>query len=106
MHVELTLPVAQSHAQWSPASRTCAVTDTVEFKWSLVINFIEDFGLLGIMVAGVLHKRGPTELWDMLYCQSLFWVLAAILAKLPTLVCRSCPQRCLIRRVNSFCFIA
>jgi len=78
--------ITRSHAQWSPAFRTCAITDTVEFKWSLVINFIEDFGLLGIMIAGVLHKRGATELWDMLYFQSLFWILAAILAKLPTLI--------------------
>jgi hypothetical protein len=35
----------------------CAVTDTAGFKWNLVINFVEAFGLLGITIACVLHER-------------------------------------------------
>ena len=69
------------------------------------MNFIEDFGLLGITIVGVLRKRGKGELWDMLFFQSMFWIFAAILVKLPTLVCRSYSKRCLVRRINSFCII-
>ena len=82
----------------------CAITDTAEFKWSLLINVIEDFGLLGITTTGALHTRTATKLSEILCLQSLLWTLAAILAKLPTLACRS-SQRCLVRQVNSFCFI-
>lgn len=54
-----------------------------------MINFIEDFVLLGIMILGVLHKRNATHLWNMLYLQGLFWILTATLTELPSMVCRS-----------------
>jgi hypothetical protein len=76
----------------------CAVTDTAEFKWSLLINVIEDFGLLGITTTGALHTRTATKLSEILCLQSLLWTLAAILAKLPTLVCHSCSKRRLVCR--------
>ena len=39
------------------------------------------------MIYGVLHKRNATHLWKMLYFQGLFWVLAAIMTELPSVVC-------------------
>ena len=54
-----------------------------------MINFIEDFVLLGIMILGVLHKRNATHLWNMLYLQGLFWILTATLTELPSVVGRS-----------------
>ena len=60
-----------------------------------MINFIEDFVLLGIMILGVLHKKNATHLWNMLYLQGLFWILTATLTELPSMVCRLCPLRSL-----------
>jgi hypothetical protein len=53
----------------------------------MTINFIGDFVLLAVMIYGVLHKRNATHLWNMLYVQGLFWILAAILTELPSVVC-------------------
>ena len=55
-----------------------------------MVNFIEDFVLLGIMILGVLHKKNATHLWNMLYLQGLFWILTATLTELPSMVCRLC----------------
>src|SRR6266702_1918467 len=82
--------IIQGQAQWSPQFRTCSVFQTTEYKWSIMINFIEDFILLGIMIWGVLRKRNATHLWNLLYLQGLFWVLTATLTELPSVVCRSC----------------
>jgi len=79
--------VAQGHTQWVPALRTCGITGTYEFKWSITINFIEDSVLLAIMIFGVLHKRNSTHLWNILYFQALFWILAATMTELPSVVC-------------------
>ncbi|KAI0298686.1 hypothetical protein B0F90DRAFT_1668974 [Multifurca ochricompacta] len=76
--------VTQGHTQWVPVLRTCSISGTNEFKWSIVINFVEDFVLLGIMFFGVLHKRNATHLWNMLYFQGLFWILTATLTELPS----------------------
>jgi hypothetical protein len=38
------------------------------------------------MFFGVLHKRNATHLWNMLYFQALFWILAAIFTELPSVV--------------------
>jgi len=76
--------VAKGHTQWSPVLRTCTLTGTDEFKWSILINFVEDFVLLVVMFFGVLHKRNATHLWNMLYFQGLFWILTSILTELPS----------------------
>jgi hypothetical protein len=39
------------------------------------------------MFFGVLHKRNATHLWNMLYFQALFWILAATFTELPSVVC-------------------
>lgn len=39
------------------------------------------------MFFGVLHKRNATRLWNMLYFQALFWILAATFTELPSVVC-------------------
>jgi len=52
-----------------------------------MINFVEDFVLLAIMIFGVLHKRNSTHLWNILYFQALFWILAATMTELPSVVC-------------------
>jgi len=54
-----------------------------------MINFLEDSVLLAIMIFGVLHKRNATHLWSMLYFQALFWILAATMTELPSVVCLS-----------------
>jgi hypothetical protein len=78
---------AQGQSAWSPALGGCAITRTDEFRWSIMINFISDFVLLGIMILGVLQKRNATYLWNMLYFQALFWILAATMTELPSVVC-------------------
>jgi hypothetical protein len=78
---------AQGHTQWVPALHTCNISKTEEFKWSILVNFVEDFVLLVVMIFGVLHKRNSTHLWNILYFQALFWILAATLTELPSVVC-------------------
>jgi hypothetical protein len=39
------------------------------------------------MIYGVLHKRNATHLWNLLFFQGLFWLLAAILTEIPSVVC-------------------
>lgn len=77
--------MTRGQTQWSPQFHTCGVSLTAEYKWSIMINFIEDFVLLGIMFLGVLHKRNATHLWNMLYFQGLFWILTATLTELPSM---------------------
>jgi len=72
---------------WSPVLNACAITGTKDFTLSITINFIEDFVLLSVMFFGVLHKRNATRLWNMLYFQALFWILAATFTELPSVVC-------------------
>jgi len=76
--------ITRGHAEWSPVLQTCAVTSTDQFKWSIMINFVEDFVLLSAMIFGVLHKRNATHLWNMLYFQALLWILAATMTELPS----------------------
>jgi hypothetical protein len=57
-----------------------------------MVNFISDFVLLAVMIMGVLQKRNATYLWNMLYFQALFWILAATLTELPSVVCLSDPR--------------
>lgn len=76
--------ITRGRTQWSPQLHTCGVYQTTEYKWSIMVNFIEDFVLLGIMILGVLHKRNSTHLWNMLYLQGLFWILTATLTELPS----------------------
>jgi hypothetical protein len=45
-----------------------------------------DLSLLGIMFAGVLHKKNATRLWRMLYFQGIFWIMTAIATEVPCLV--------------------
>ncbi|KAF8256660.1 hypothetical protein EI94DRAFT_1763813 [Lactarius quietus] len=77
--------MSRGHTEWSPQLRTCGVSQTAEFKWSIMINFFGDFLLLGIMILGVLHKRNATHLWNMLYLQGLFWILTATLTEIPSM---------------------
>ncbi|KAH9031647.1 hypothetical protein EDB85DRAFT_2145983 [Lactarius pseudohatsudake] len=76
--------ITLGQAQWSPDFRTCNVLQTDSYKWSIMVNFIEDFILLVIMIWGVLRKRNATHLWNLLYLQGLFWVLTACLTELPS----------------------
>ncbi|KAH9973491.1 hypothetical protein BGW80DRAFT_1252062 [Lactifluus volemus] len=82
----LMLRIAQGHSEWSPLLRSCVVTSTDEYKWSLLMRLIADFVLLGTMILGVLRKRDPTRLWDMLYFQGLFWISAALLSEVPDVI--------------------
>jgi len=76
--------LTKGQTQWVPALSTCSISGTNEFKWSILVNFVEDSVLLVIMIFGVLHKRNATHLWSMLYFQALFWILAATMTELPS----------------------
>ncbi|KAH9973880.1 hypothetical protein BGW80DRAFT_228208 [Lactifluus volemus] len=78
--------ITKSHNRWDPSLHGCAVTRTTDFRWSLLIKFVADLIMLGIMILGVLHKRNATYLWNMLYFQGLFWILTAIMTDLPNVV--------------------
>ena len=52
-----------------------------------MINFVEDSVLLAVMFFGVLRRRNATYLWELLCLQGLFWILAAVLTELPSVVC-------------------
>jgi hypothetical protein len=110
---------AQGHTAWSPALNGCGISRTDEFRWSIMINFISDSVLLLIMVLGVMQKRNATYLWNMLYFQALFWILAATMTELPAVVCptHECsvmfhrathgtyfPRRCLLRILTASLF--
>jgi predicted transporter len=82
----------------------CAAEDIVDFKWSIMTRFIVDSVLLGFMIVGVLQGRSPTKLWNMLWFQGLFWIIAAILIEVPDVVCHSGPRGCVVRRVGSSSF--
>ena len=59
------------------------------------------------MSFGVLHKRNATHLWNMLYFQGLFWILAAVMTELPSVVCIFLfPMMQNVHDVNSLCFVA
>jgi len=75
--------LTRGHSQWTAELSTCATTSTDSFKWSITLNLVQDFVLLGIMILGVLHKRNATHLWNMLYFQGLLWILTAIMTELP-----------------------
>jgi hypothetical protein len=75
---------------WSPVARTCAITGTSIFRWSILVNLIVDLSLLCIMFVGVLHKKNATYLWRMLYLQGIFWILTAIATEVPSVVSHRC----------------
>ncbi|KAI0266058.1 hypothetical protein BC834DRAFT_875279 [Gloeopeniophorella convolvens] len=76
--------VTKGSAAWSLPLHSCAISGTSGYKWSITINFVQDFILLTIMFFGVLHKKNATHLWNLLYFQGLFWILSAILTELPS----------------------
>ncbi|KAH9971007.1 hypothetical protein BGW80DRAFT_1228801 [Lactifluus volemus] len=78
--------ISRGQSRWSPLLRTCVVTNTEEFKWSILMRFIVDCTLLGIMIFGVVQKRNPTELWYLLCFQGLFWITAAIMMEVPGVI--------------------
>jgi len=75
--------LTKGHTAWSPVLNGCGISRTDEFRWSIMVNFISDSVLLLIMVLGVMQKRNATYLWNMLYFQALFWILAATMTELP-----------------------
>ncbi|KAI0000195.1 hypothetical protein BJV74DRAFT_147471 [Russula compacta] len=96
----------KGRTHWVAEMHFCLISHTDEFRWSIMINFIEDFVLLVVMFFGVLHKRNATHLWNLLYFQGLFWILAATMTELPSVVCLpySPPLRCILR-FDSLCFV-
>jgi len=75
----------RGHSHWSNATENCPIDGTSDFRWSILINFIQDFTLLCIMFSGVLNKRNSTRLWNMLYIQGLWWIVAWIVTELPSI---------------------
>lgn len=82
----------QAHATWSPPAETCLITGTNAFRWNILVNLIVDLTLLGIMFAGVLHKKNATRLWRMLYFQAIFWIMTAIATEVPCVVSHRHPD--------------
>jgi len=81
-----TYSTTKAHAVWSPAVKTCVITGTNSFRWSVLANLVVDLSLLCIMFLGVLHKKNATYLWRMLYLQGIFWILTAISTEVPAVV--------------------
>src|SRR5712691_5642312 len=77
----------QGHIEWSPVLRVCLPSRTHQFRWCITINFVEDIVLLAVMLFGVHRRRNATHLWKVLCLQGLFWILAAVLTELPSVVC-------------------
>ncbi|KAH9061079.1 hypothetical protein EDB87DRAFT_1821666 [Lactarius vividus] len=75
----------RGYSHWSSSTGYCPIDGTSDFRWSILINFIQDLTLLCIMFSGVLHKKNSTRLWNMLYIQGLWWILAWILTELPSI---------------------
>ncbi len=80
----------QGHAVWFPLAETCAITGTNAFRWSIVTNLFVDLSLLCIMFVGVFRKKNATYLWQILYLQSIFWILTAIVTEVPCVVRHRC----------------
>jgi hypothetical protein len=76
----------QAQAVWSPEARTCVISGTNAFRWSLLVNLVVDLSLLSIMFVGVLQKKNATQLWRMLYFQGIFWILTATATEVPSVV--------------------
>ncbi|KAI0252473.1 hypothetical protein BJV78DRAFT_1281597 [Lactifluus subvellereus] len=76
----------KGHSRWSTATENCILTGPSDFRWPILINFIQDLTLLCIMFSGVLHKRAATRLWKMLYIQALWWILAWIITEVPSVI--------------------
>jgi len=85
--VALIRGTTQGHTEWSPGLQACLPSYTDQFRWSIMINFVEDSVLLAVMLFGVLRMRNATHLWELLYLQGLFWIPAAVLTELPAVVC-------------------
>jgi hypothetical protein len=60
--------------------------ERMAFRWGILINLVVDVSLLCIMFVGVLHKKNATYLWRMLYLQSIFWILTAVVTEVPSVV--------------------
>ncbi|KAI0000207.1 hypothetical protein BJV74DRAFT_148332 [Russula compacta] len=75
----------RGHSRWSDTTQNCPIDGTSDFRWSILINFIQDLTLLCIMFSGVLNNRNSTRLWNMLYIQGLWWILAWIVTELPSI---------------------
>ncbi|KAI0052164.1 hypothetical protein FA95DRAFT_1553855 [Auriscalpium vulgare] len=78
--------VSQGHSEWVAAAQTCSIAGTNAFRWSILVNTIEDTLLLVFMIVGVLKKRNHTGLWRMLYFQGLAWVAAAAASEIPAVI--------------------
>jgi hypothetical protein len=76
----------QARAVWTPVANTCVISGTDAFRWGILINLVVDVSLLCIMFVGVLHKKNATYLWRMLYLQSIFWILTAVVTEVPSVV--------------------
>lgn len=85
--VALIRRIIQSHIEWSPGLQACLPSHTDQFRWSIMVNFIEDSVLLAVMLFGLLRKRNATRLWKLLLQQGLFWILVTALTELPSVVC-------------------
>ncbi|KAF8260824.1 hypothetical protein EI94DRAFT_1747426 [Lactarius quietus] len=75
----------RGYSHWSPPEKYCPIDGTSDFRWSILINFMQDLTLLCIMFSGVLHKKNSTRLWNMLYIQGLWWILAWIVTEVPSI---------------------
>ncbi|KAN0121253.1 hypothetical protein V8E52_003841 [Russula decolorans] len=82
----LLFSLNKSQIEWSPGLQACLLTHTDQFRWSIMINFVEDSILLAVMLYGVLRRRNATHLWELLCLHGLFWILAAVLTELPSVV--------------------
>ncbi|KAI0064386.1 hypothetical protein BV25DRAFT_1914577 [Artomyces pyxidatus] len=81
-----TYSVTKGHTEWLPSFNTCLISGTADFRWGIMINFIEDLSLIAVMFLGVLDKKNATDLWRLLYVQGLAWMACTALSEIPAVV--------------------
>ncbi|KAI0052066.1 hypothetical protein FA95DRAFT_1553737 [Auriscalpium vulgare] len=78
--------VTRGRTQWIPGAGACLIAGTVDFRWGMFVNVLEDTVLLVVMIIGVMKKRNTTDLWRLLYFQGLAWITSAALSEVPSVV--------------------
>ncbi|KAH9958760.1 hypothetical protein BC827DRAFT_549870 [Russula dissimulans] len=82
--------IVRLHSSWSPTSRYCVVSNSIDSKINIIVTFSTDIVLLLIMLVGLLRRRfregGASSLSRFLWAQGLIWLLLATIGHVPAVV--------------------
>jgi len=82
--------IVRLHSAWSPTSRHCVVSNSIDEKINIIVTTSTDIVLLLIMLVGLLRQRfregGASSLSRFLWSQGLIWLLLATIGHLPAVV--------------------